>query len=309
MRVTNELKIGMTVVIAVIIGFIGFRIMKDVPLLRQGDVIFTVYDRVDGLSVGTPVTLRGIKIGSVQRLTLLPSDSVLVALNINTLDGLPMGSKAYIKSVDLLGTKGVEVVRGPGPGLIQHGDFMTGIFDEGLMGQLAARGSDISNNVNQSTERINILLSELQSIMQEGGKEDINKTLNNLNSTTSQIDALLNETNDDLKKSISSLRRSIENVETLTADEEGNIKNMLANLEASSAEIEGISTNLKVITTDLSDILRKINQGEGTLGLMVNDPNLYHNLDTLAINLNVFLEQMNENPRHYLRHLRLIRIF
>lgn len=309
MRVTNELKIGMTVVIAVVIGFIGFRIMKDVPLLRQGDVIFTMYDRVDGLSVGTPVTLRGIKIGSVQRLTLLPSDSVLVALNINMLDGLPVGSVAYIKSVDLLGTKGVEVVRGSGPGTIQHGDFMRGIFDEGLMGQLAARGSDISTNVNESTQRINVLLTELQSIMQEGGKEDINKTLNNLNSTTSQIDALLNATNEDLKSSIASMRRSIENVESLTADEEGNIRNMLANLEASSAEIEGISTNLKVITTDLSDILRKINQGEGTLGLMVNDPNLYHNLDTLAINLNVFLEQMNENPRHYLRHLRLIRIF
>lgn len=309
MKLNNELKIGLTVVLAVIIGFIGFRVMKDVPIFRQGNIIYTKYDRVDGLSVGTPVTLRGIKIGSVQSLTLLPTDSVRVALNINLIDGLPVGSIAYVRSLDLLGSKGIEIERSNSSELIEHLDEIKGVYDKGLMSELAAKGGQISDNVTESSDRINILLAELQSIVQDGGKENIAQTLGNMNSATGQIDELLKETNDDLKQSIESLRKSMENLEGLTADEEGNIKSMIANLEATSTELDVIAKNLNSITGDLSQIMRKVNEGEGSLGLMVNDPNLYRNLDSLTVNMNIFLEQLNENPKHYLRHLRLIRLF
>lgn len=310
MKLSNELKIGLTVVVAVLIGFIGFRIMKDVPLFRQGNIIYTTYERVDGLSVGTPVTLRGIKIGSVQSLTLLPTDSVLVALNINFADGgIPEGSIAYVRSVDLLGTKGIEIERGSGTGLIGHLESMQGVYDKGLMGELAAQGTRISQNVNTSTENLSVVLEEVKMLMQQGGRENVSQTLSNLNSTSAEVDALIRETNEDLKQSIESLKNTLQNVETLTSDEQENIKNMLANLEASSNELESISTNLNSITGDLAQIMRKINEGEGTLGLMVNDPNPYNNLDSLTANMNVLIEQLNENPRHYLRHLKLVRIF
>lgn len=310
MKLSNELKIGLTVVVAVLIGFIGFRIMKDVPLFRQGNIVYTTYERVDGLSVGTPVTLRGIKIGSVQSLKLLPTDSVQVALNINFADGaIPEGSIAYIRSVDLLGTKGIEIVRGNGTALIGHLDSIEGVYDQGLMGELAAQGTKISQNVNTSTESLSVVLDEVKMLMQQGGRENVGQTLSNLNSTSAQVDALIRETNDDLKLSIESLKNTLQNVENLTSDEQENIKNMLANLEASSNELESISVNLNSITGDLAQIMRKINEGEGTLGLMVNDPNLYNNLDSLTANMNVLIEQLNENPRHYLRHLKLVRIF
>ncbi len=310
MKLSNELKIGLTVVVAVLVGFIGFRIMKDVPLFRQGNIIYTTYERVDGLSVGTPVTLRGIKIGSVQTLTLLPTDSVQVALNINFAEsGIPEGSVAYIRSVDLLGTKGIEIERGSGTTLIGHLDSIQGVYDKGLMGELAAQGTRISQNVNTSTESLSVVLDEVRMLMQQGGRENVSQTLSNLNSTSAEVDALIRETNEDLKQSIASLKNTLQNVENLTSDEQENIKNMLANLEASSNELESISVNLNSITGDLAQIMRKINEGEGTLGLMVNDPKLYNNLDSLTANMNHLIEQLNENPRHYLRHLKLVRIF
>lgn len=284
--------------------------MKDVPIFRQGNIIYTTYERVDGLSVGTPVTLRGIKIGSVQSLTLLPTDSVMVALNINFADGgIPRGSIAYVRSVDLLGTKGIEIERGSGTALIGHLESIQGVYDKGLMGELAAQGTKISQNVNSSTENLSVVLEEVKMLMQQGGRDNVSQTLSNLNSTSAEIDALIRDTNEDLKASIQSLRATLQNVENMTSDEQENIKNMLANLEASSNELESISANLNSITGDLAQIMRKINEGEGTLGLMVNDPNLYHNLDSLTANMNILIEQLNENPKHYLRHLRLVRIF
>ena len=63
------------------------------------------------------------------------------------------------------------------------------------------------------------------------------------------------------------------------------------------------------VSAQLAEILEKINNGEGTLGKLVNDPQLYNNLDSLSVNLNTMVKDLNENPRHFLRHLRLVDIF
>lgn len=309
MRIGNEFKIGLTVLVAVIIGFIGFRIMKDVPIFRQGTTLFANYERVDGLSVGTPIMISGIKIGSVQKLTLLPSDSVQVALNINMIDGVPTGSVAYIRSIDLLGSKAIEIERGTGSEFIPYEGRISGVFDEGLFGDIAEKGSEITQNVSESTSRINELLNEFQSLFNDGGKQDISSTLSNLNTTTSQIDALIKDTNDDLKASIASMKNMLANLEDLTSEERGELQRMIKNLDSASGELEEMSKNLNATSHDLAQIMQKINNGEGTLGMLVNDSSMYHNLDTLSVNLNAFIKNLNDNPRHYLRHIRLVDIF
>ena len=309
MRIGNEIKIGLTVVLAVIIGFIGFRVMKDVPIFRQGTVLFANYGKVDGLSVGTPVLISGIKVGSVQRLTLLPNDSVQVSLNINMIDGLPTGSVAYIRSIDILGSKAVIIERGTGSNFIPYGEQIAGVFDEGIMGDLASKGSDISTNVTESTIKINDLLGEFQSLLRDGGKDDISSTLSNLNVATAEIEALVKGTSEDVKTSVESMKNLLANLEDLTSEERGELQRMIKNLESTTTELEVISKNLNATSKDLAEIMEKINNGEGTLGLLVNDSSMYHNLDSLTVNINELVRNLNENPRHYLRHLRLVSLF
>lgn len=309
MRIGNEIKIGLTVVLAVIIGFIGFRVMKDVPIFRQGTVLFATYEKVDGLSVGTPVFVSGIKIGSVQKLTLLPNDSVQVALNINMIDGLPTGSVAYIRAIDILGSRAIEIERGSGSTFIPYGTQIAGVFDEGIMGDLTSKSADISTNVTESTIKINDLLGEFQSLLRDGGKDDISSTLSNLNVATAEVEALVKGTSDDVKKSLESMKNMLANLEDLTSDERGELQSMIKNLEATTTELEAISKNLNATSRDLSEIMEKINNGQGTLGLLVNDSSMYHNLDSLTVNINELVKNLNDNPRHYLRHLRLVRLF
>ncbi len=309
MRIGNEIKIGITVVLAIIVGFVGFRIMKDVPLFRQGTLLFAKYDRVDGLSVGTPIIISGIKIGSVQKLTLLPDDSVQVVLNINMIEGVPMGSVAYIRSIDILGSKGIEVERGPGSVFIPHNGRIKGVFDDGILGELMGKGSEITDNVTKTTERFNNILSEIEQLLVESGRRDIRQTLSNVESVSGQLDNLIRDTNEDVKASISNLRKMLENLEDMTSEERGELQRTLQNLEATTAELEVMSANLKTMSVDLAEVMKKINDGEGTLGLLVNDPSLYHNLDTLSVNLNNLIKNINDNPRHFLRHLRLIDVF
>jgi phospholipid/cholesterol/gamma-HCH transport system substrate-binding protein len=309
LRIGNEFKIGLTVVVAVLIGFVGFRVMKDVPIFRQGTILFANYEKVDGLSVGTPILVSGIKIGSVQRLTLLPSDSVQVTLNINQIDGLPTGSVAYIRSVDILGSRAIEIERGSGSTFIPYGAQIAGVFDEGIMGELTSKSEGISTNISESTVKINELLGEFQSLLRDGGKDNISGTLSNLNDATAEIDALIKETNADVKASLQSMKNMLANLENLTSEERGELQSMIKSLDATTSELEVISRNLNATSQDLAQIMGKINNGEGTLGLLVNDSSMYHNIDSLTVNMNELIKNLNENPRHYLRHLRLVSLF
>lgn len=309
MRLGNEFKIGITVVAAVLVGFFGFRLMKDMPMFRQGTVIFARYDRVDGLSVGTPVFINGIKIGSVQRLVLDTDDSVTVTLNVNMLDGLPIGSVAYIRSTDLLGSKGIEVERTQSTAFIPYNGRIRGVFDEGLFGELAARGGDISDNVNTSTERISNVLGEFETLLREGGRENIEAMLGNLERTTGDIQVLVRETSGDISSSVARLNSMLGNLDELTSEERGELQRMIANLEATSTELQEMSVSLNEMSGNLAEITRKINAGEGTLGMLLNDASLYQSMDSLAVNLNRLVLDLNENPRHFLRHLRLVDVF
>jgi chromosome segregation ATPase len=98
-------------------------------------------------------------------------------------------------------------------------------------------------------------------------------------------------------------------LDKLTEEESAKVSEALTSLKEASAEIETLVTGLNETNQELSEILAKINSGQGSLGLLVNDPSLYNNLDSLSANLNIMIKTLNENPKHYLRHLRLIRLF
>lgn len=309
MRLGNELKIGITVVLAIVVGFVGFRVMKDAPIFRMGTVYYVEYAKVDGLSIGTTVLVSGIKIGSVQKLELMPSDSVRVTINLNVPDGLPEGSSAIITSVDLLGSKAIEIERGNSSEMIPYGGFIHGIYDEGMFAELADTGSEISTNITESTVRVNSLLSEIEAMFKEGGRADIEGTLGNLQRTTGQVDELISETRSDIAKSLESLESMLSNLEELTSEERGEIQRTIKNLEVTSVELQEMSVSLKDVSANLAQIMQKINDGEGTLGKLVNDSSLYNNLDTLTLNVNRLVQDINENPRHFLRHIRLVDVF
>lgn len=306
--IRNEVKIGIAIVLAVLIGFIGFRIMRDVPLFRLGNTLYATYAKVDGISTGSPILISGIKVGSVRGLEILPSDSVRVALSINTVD-VPVGSIAFIRATDFLGTKAVVIERGAFSALIPHNGTIRGIFDEGALAGLGDLGKELGTNVTSSTESLTRILSEVDGLLAEGGTDDITAILENLNKTTAGLQALLQGEQERIRGSIRSVESIVARVDRLSAEEEANVKAAIANLREASGEIDSLVSGLNATNRDLGEILAKINAGQGSLGLLVNDPSLYRNLDSLAANLNVTVTKLNENPRHYLRHLKLIRLF
>ena len=77
---------------------------------------------------------------------------------------------------------------------------------------------------------------------------------------------------------------------------------MLARMDRNLKSFESVSASL-------AEILRKINEGEGTLGLFVNDPGVYQKMDSVLSSLDALLIDFRNNPDKFMKELRLVDIF
>ncbi|MEX0779822.1 MAG: MlaD family protein [Balneolales bacterium] len=308
-KISNEIKIGLTIAIALLIAIVGFRFMQDMSIFRQTDNIHTHFERTDGINVGTSILMSGVKIGTVRRIRLTEADSVAVELNITYGGGIPKGSIASIESVDMIGNKAVAIRKSDRQETIEDGGYIRGQYDEGIMGELRSYSEEIGPNVAESTESLSSLLQEIDIVMREGGNQDIQQFLQHLNRTTQNVDRVVSEKEQELTRAMNSLQNILDNVDTLSAGHKEQLDSLFTNLETTGRELNSITTELNAVSAELGITMQKINNGEGSLGLFINDPSLYQNLDTLSYNMNQLIKEMNDDPRQFLKHMNLINLF
>jgi len=306
---SNELKIGLTVVLAVIAAYIGFRFMSDMPIFRQAHEIETTFDRVDGLGAGNIVFMNGVRIGSVRTIELTTDNRVRVVLAIENDVNIPVDSKARITSTGLLEGKSIIIERGTSDQFVEFGGEIEGIYVDTIMEAFAERGEDLGEDISTSFSELNQFLMQLNNTLDDEKRESIGLTIQNIETTTTAVSEVLSSRQRELEDAISSANRMMAQLDTMMTDNRPRADSLMANLQDSSEELKKISRELDQSVDQLNQILLKINDGEGTIGKLINDPSLYHNADSLSVELRNLIKGINENPGRYLRHMSLIEIF
>lgn len=308
-KVRNEVKIGVTIVIAMLIAVIGFRLMQDMPLFRPSQQLYSVFDRVDGISPGSSVYLSGVKVGSVNRVSLAGPDSVVILMYLSYTDGIPVGSRAVIEPADLIGSKRVGIYFSDEKEYIPSGGFIKGTFDDGMFSELGDFADEIRPSFLRAGEGLADVIEHMDQIMREGGRQDINRTLESLRRSSGEIDRFLGNRTADLNQTVESLNRLVSNLDTLSSGRSPQLDSLMVNLEITSRELALITGELRGVSTELHQVLKSINQGEGTIGKLLHDPSLYENLDQLLESLREMTDRLHDEPAHFLKHMRLIDVF
>lgn len=308
-KVSNELKIGLTVIVAIIVAFLGYTFMKDIPLFKSSTTIHTKFDQVYGLTPGNVVNIKGFKIGTVKRMDLLDSDSTRVTLNIEEGHQIPKGSVALLKSSGVLGGKFIEIEKSDSQEIVQDQGSIEGKFEKGIMDSFAEEGERLSDDISGSIRGVEELVTSLNQTMNEENKQNISGIIRNLESSTGSLNKVIQDRQTDLDQMIQEAKNTLQNLEELSGDNKEKLSALIENLEATSTELETLSTGLNETNLTLNEVLVKINNGEGTLGKMVNDPSLYNNIDSLSVNLNQLIKNINDDPGKYMKHMRLIEVF
>jgi ABC-type transporter Mla subunit MlaD len=309
LKLSNEAKVGLTVFLAALVAFIGFRLMRDLPVFRQAFEVVTYFDRVDGLNPGNVVYLNGIKVGSVKTMELTQESKIQVRLSIERDFVMPVGTVAHLTSISFIDGKSIVLILGDSDETVPFEGVIEGVYVDGVMEYLADKGEEIGEDLSAAFTQLNAFLENLNTVINDDSKRAIDETLGNASESTKIMLDLLEERQNELKSVILSASQAMAQLDTLATDSRPQIDAILNSLESSMAEMEVISEGLDKTMIQLNEILEKINNGEGTLGLMVNDPSLYNNLDSLTIELKNLAKGINENPGRYMRHLKLIEIF
>ena len=308
-NISNELKIGLVVLSAIIIGYMGFRIMKDEPIFSQVNLLYTKFESVEGLIRGSNVYLNGFKIGTVREMQYIPEeDSALITLNITEDIRLPKGSMAQLAAPDFLGSSTIRIIKSDLQETMEWGSSLKGIQKEGLLNVFTDRGTAISDSVAVTITLLNEKLRALDFLNQQSS-DDIGSTLSNVKQTSDHVLGVIKNSSDELEGMIQSAKQTLDNIGDISNSSRVSIEQSIQNLEILSAEMNVLTKELTLTSQSLQSVLQKMDSGEGSLGLLLNDPSFYQNADSLAFNLNRLIKGINEDPKRYLKHLRLFELF
>ena len=303
LKFTNEIKIGMKVVFATVIVLVGSRVMRNVPIFNNGRQIVSTFSKVDGLGIGKKIYFNGVDIGSISYVELLQNDSVRITMTIDADIVIPRDSKAFIRSIDFLGSKAILIEKGNSPSEVVNGGALKGVFDEGTLNELQAKGLSLGDKVAEVGENLNIALKRVNTTLSDDVQKNVEKSLKELELLTRESRNLVQTNKNSVTNSLATLNQVLLQADSLTTETRPQLKDLVSNLNKQLEGLEMATNSLDETSRELTILLKKINSGEGTLGKLANDSSLYTNLDSLTIGLNTLIRNLDRDPKRYLKHI------
>jgi phospholipid/cholesterol/gamma-HCH transport system substrate-binding protein len=295
MKRRDEVLVGVFIVVALIVGVIGTLWLAGRAVTGASYPLHARFDWGQGLRQGQPVLLAGVQIGTVARVELNPSGFLDVTMRIEREYGVPLGSTAVVQSVGFFGDQSVAISP-PRPftrTYYEAGDTVTAGAGAPGLDDILARVDTLGRSVTDVAQAF-----ELQ-MVQRGGLDDLRQTIVSTNRLMDQLAAVAAEQSRQLTATMMSIRRTTQALDSASID------STVRNMNAVSANLTSVTAGLSESTARLNGIMASIEDGEGSVGLLLNDPGLYHDMRNLVARLDSLTADLKANPRRYLN----IRVF
>ncbi|MCB9261266.1 MAG: MCE family protein [Flavobacteriales bacterium] len=298
MKVSNETKVGIIAAAAITILILGYNFLKGDNVFSKSNTYYGVYTEVDGLFRSNPVILRGYKVGHVNAVTMDHNTlKLIVEVKIPQSIKLPKNSYLKITNSDLLGSKAVEIIMGDTNVFAISGDTLLSKKDAGMAQALTNVLSPLSEKVDNLLNNIDTAVSgvSLQKTL-----ADLSSTLKSFKSAADNLDGLmigksekLNTILGNLATMSADLKSSTPKINDVVAGLEGVVK------ELSKINAEELSGQLTETITEVKKTLTAVQEGQGTLGKLAKDDELWTNLNTSVNDLDSLVKDMIAYPRRY----------
>ncbi|MCD4694658.1 MAG: MlaD family protein [Bacteroidales bacterium] len=311
MKISKEFKIGLVITVALALLYWGFNFLKGEDIFSNERVFKAIYKDVAGLEKANPVTINGLNVGQVRDMYFGPGGDTKVTIEIVIRDkiDIPSNSTAEIISSDLLGSKAVIINLGNSTEMAFTGDTLASEVEMSIKDEVNRQLKPLKNKAETLMFSIDSVLTMLQSLFSTANTDNFAKSVKhiansfeNLESTTRTFDTLLSGQRSRLENILSYIESVTYNIKQ-NEEQFNQIINNLASISDTLAAVQFAQTINNVNTTmvEMAGITSKINSGEGSLGLLVNDDSLYINLENTTRELDLLIRDMRMNPKKYVR--------
>lgn len=289
-KFSRELWIGTLVIATVAVLYFGVNYLKGINIFNPTNYYYVKFDRVNGLSVSSPITIKGYKIGLIKDIIYNyddPKDGIVVVLQVDDDLRIPVNSQAVLTS-ELLGGANVSLnLNAEMNGVFyKKGDTIPSFIDDGIMATVTA---EIMPRVQSIVPQLDSLLVSLKVI---AGDQAIQKSLGNIQRLTANLESASVSLNGMMKNEVPVIMKNVNTITTDFSKVSANLSHV--DFQATMKRVDNTLANLQTITD-------KVNRGEGTVGMLLNDKTLYNNLANTAGSANELLIDLKANPKRYVQ--------
>ena len=285
---TKEVKIALVAIAGVVVLFFGMNFLKGLNIFSSEDNYYVQFSDITGLSSSSPVYADGFKVGVVKDIIYDYShtEGSKVLIGVDKQLRIPQGSSAEIVS-DMLGNVKVNLLLANNPReKVAPGGLIKGMINDGAMGKL----QDMVPAVEKMLPKLDSIMTSLNAILADPAirqsLHNVQAITDNLTTSTAQLNTLMAGLNKNVPSMMAKANNVLDNTETLTAN--------LAAVDVASTmrQVDQTIANVQQLTA-------KLNSKEGSLGLLMNDTQLYDNLNSTMRNADSLVIDLRQHPKRY----------
>jgi len=303
---SKEIKVAIFIILSILIAVFGSNYLMSKGVFSSSKTYYVIFDNTEGLYKSNLVVINGIQVGKVADMELIKEgkdvDKIKVTINVNDDIHIPVGSKALLgaEGTGLMGDMLVKIFKNNKESkILEEGAYIDAGVEVGLIDNLGGKVGPVADNLNVTLENINKLFD----FETKNNPQSLNYTIENLN----KILDTYNRTGNALNNKIASLGKTLDNLESFTGaldNKSESLGRSLDNIEVLTNNIKDIEikqtlANLEDATNKLNSVLAQVNNKDNTVGALLNDKEVYNNLDKAMVNLNLLLKDVRLHPSRY----------
>lgn len=294
MKLSREVKVAVLVIVGVFVFVVGYSYLKNNNLFSNSKRVFTFFENVEGLGTGAKVTIAGYTIGSVDDI-VYDSDisAIRVRLNIDSDIKFSNQSMAVLYETSIVGGRAIQILPEYDGIPIQSGDTLVSEIKPVLTTMLNDQLAPLRLKLESMVSNLDTLLVGINEVFDESGRGNLSHALNDFSSLVNDVNQISEKVVYSLDETQQKVTKTLDNV-TIISDNFRSISDSIAKIELnkSVAEVDRLLLNL-------NELVEVVKSDRGTLGLIMQDTTLYHNLNQVTTDLSSLLTDLEDNPKRY----------
>lgn len=314
MNVSKEFKVGLLVVLGLLLLFVGVNFLKGGSLFGEDRVFYTKFTNSQGLQVSNEVQLNGLKVGQVREVGLHPLDAniILVKFSIENKElQIPTGSSVELISSDILGTKALELhlndTLKQSIAYHESGDTLGGSIEISLEEQINAEILPLKKKTEELIGSVEGIIVSVNAFWDTSAAYTIDESLYEVRDAIGTFAELADNLSlliTQETEMVDAILKDVNEVTNNLANKSDQISNTIDNISAISdtladSDIKAVIGETKETLTELNGVLEKVNNGEGSLGMLLHTDSLHNELVETNQSIQNLLDDMEANPNKY----------
>lgn len=308
MKVSNETKVGALTIIAITLIILGFNFLRGKTLFKSGNFIYAKYTDTKGLIISNPVYVNGFQVGTVFDIENKSADlsQIIVSIKLNNVYNIPTNSIATIQD-NPLGTNSIAIVLGDAKTYLKSEDTIKTAPAASLLGDLMNTLSPLGEQTKKTISNLEKVLSNINKVLNEQNRANIEQILSNLSTATVSLNKSMESVEAMLQNQSGSIAMTANNLNSFSknlTDNNKRINDIISNLDTTTKQIKEIDLSktikdIQVVVGELTQTIHNLNNGDGTAAKLLNDPDIYRQLQGTIKSINTLVDDFKTHPKRY----------